>query len=259
MITEAEEAALVASLEKLELKPFEFHRHLGNRLVISFGFRYDYGQRTVEKASDSPSSLQELRGKVAEFDEQTYTHSSLLIAWTAQTPRMPVIPTGSILEIDGSTLHILRAVLSRIALRALMVAIAIETYFREGLKMKCVTMLYPNQQGASFNFDYYYLNRHIPWARQLVPGSGIEILRGVSVPTEGPVSYFWLCRFSIDLEEDHRAAMAKHGSELMADFMNFTNIKPIVRIDEVLLEHRSQGRSLNQRSRRTQTCRGIGG
>jgi hypothetical protein len=132
VITEAEEAALVASLEKLELKPFEFHRHLGNRLVISFGFRYDYGRRTVEKASDSPSSLQELRGKVAEFDEQTYTHSSLLIAWTAQTPRMPVIPTGSILEIDGSTLHILRAVLSRIALRALMVAIAIETYFREG-------------------------------------------------------------------------------------------------------------------------------
>ena len=31
VISEAEEAALVASLATLELKPFEFHGHLGNR------------------------------------------------------------------------------------------------------------------------------------------------------------------------------------------------------------------------------------
>ena len=67
MITETEEAALVASLEELELKPFEFHGHLGNRRVISFGLRYDYSRRTVETASDFPSFLEELRAKVAEF------------------------------------------------------------------------------------------------------------------------------------------------------------------------------------------------
>jgi alkylated DNA repair dioxygenase AlkB len=67
VITETEEAALGASLAELELKPFEFHGHLGNRRVISFGLRYDYSRRTVETASDFPSFLEELRDKVAEF------------------------------------------------------------------------------------------------------------------------------------------------------------------------------------------------
>jgi len=67
VITETEEAALVASLEELELKPFEFHGHLGNRRMISFGLRYDYSRRIVETANDFPSFLDELRSKVAEF------------------------------------------------------------------------------------------------------------------------------------------------------------------------------------------------
>jgi alkylated DNA repair dioxygenase AlkB len=67
VITEAEEATLVAALQKLDLKPFEFHGHAANRRVISFGLRYDYSRRTVEAASEFPSFLDELRVKVAEF------------------------------------------------------------------------------------------------------------------------------------------------------------------------------------------------
>ena len=67
VITEAEEAALVASLATLELKPFEFHGHVGNRRVTSFGLRYDYERRTVEAADGFPPFLAELRTKVAAF------------------------------------------------------------------------------------------------------------------------------------------------------------------------------------------------
>jgi alkylated DNA repair dioxygenase AlkB len=67
IITEAEEAALVASLATLELKPFEFHGHVGNRRVTSFGLRYDYERRTVEAVDGFPMFLAELRIKVAEF------------------------------------------------------------------------------------------------------------------------------------------------------------------------------------------------
>jgi alkylated DNA repair dioxygenase AlkB len=67
IITEAEEVALVASLAMLELKPFEFHGHVGNRRVTSFGLRYDYARRTVEPANEFPSFLAELRNKVAAF------------------------------------------------------------------------------------------------------------------------------------------------------------------------------------------------
>jgi alkylated DNA repair dioxygenase AlkB len=66
-ITKAEEAALVTSLAALELTPFEFHGHLGNRQVTSFGLRYDYARRTVESAKGFPPFLLDLREKVAVF------------------------------------------------------------------------------------------------------------------------------------------------------------------------------------------------
>jgi alkylated DNA repair dioxygenase AlkB len=67
IISEAEEAALVASLARLDLKPFEFHGHLGNRRVASFGLRYDYARRSVETADQFPSFLADLLKKVAKF------------------------------------------------------------------------------------------------------------------------------------------------------------------------------------------------
>lgn len=67
IISEAEEAALVASLATLELKPFEFHGHVGNRRVTSFGLRYDYARRAVEPTEGFPLFLEELRRKAAAF------------------------------------------------------------------------------------------------------------------------------------------------------------------------------------------------
>jgi uncharacterized protein (TIGR02118 family) len=101
--------------------------------------------------------------------------------------------------------------------------------------MKCVTMIYPNKQNARFDFDYY-LNRHIPWARKLSNDRGTEIRKGLSTPGGGPVPYLCLCRFWINSEEEYRATMEKHGKELMADLSNFTNIEPVVQIDELLLD-----------------------
>src|SRR3984885_14149372 len=67
IMTDAEQAALVESIRQLDLKPFEFHGHLGNRRVISFGLRYDYSRRSVEAASELPPFLNELRTQAAEF------------------------------------------------------------------------------------------------------------------------------------------------------------------------------------------------
>jgi alkylated DNA repair dioxygenase AlkB len=67
VITTPEEQTLVAAVQKLDLKPFEFQGHLANRRVISFGLRYDYTRRKVEAASEFPSFLNELREKAAEF------------------------------------------------------------------------------------------------------------------------------------------------------------------------------------------------
>jgi alkylated DNA repair dioxygenase AlkB len=51
----------------LPLKPFEFHGHVGNRHIVSFGLRYDYSKRAVQVADDPPAFLDNLRVKVAQF------------------------------------------------------------------------------------------------------------------------------------------------------------------------------------------------
>ena len=67
IITEAEQAALVESVEKLDLKPFDFHGHLGNRRVVSFGLKYDYSRRSIEPADKLPVFLNELLLRAANF------------------------------------------------------------------------------------------------------------------------------------------------------------------------------------------------
>jgi alkylated DNA repair dioxygenase AlkB len=68
LITLTEERALVAFIETLPLKPFEFAGGFrGNRRVVSFGWRYDYqAQRGIE-ADAMPGELAALRDKVARF------------------------------------------------------------------------------------------------------------------------------------------------------------------------------------------------
>jgi alkylated DNA repair dioxygenase AlkB len=67
LISTEEEANLVDYLQSLPFAPFDFHGHLANRRVISFGFRYDYDNRRLVEAADIPDFLLGLREKVASF------------------------------------------------------------------------------------------------------------------------------------------------------------------------------------------------
>jgi alkylated DNA repair dioxygenase AlkB len=62
-----EEESLARELGKLPFKPFDFHGYLANRQVVSFGYRYDYGSRSVVEAAPFPPFLVSLRRKVAEI------------------------------------------------------------------------------------------------------------------------------------------------------------------------------------------------
>jgi alkylated DNA repair dioxygenase AlkB len=67
LISEADEVALAKSLATLDLKPFEFHGHLGNRRVTSFGLRYDHPRHAVKATDGFPDFVADLRNKVAKF------------------------------------------------------------------------------------------------------------------------------------------------------------------------------------------------
>ena len=80
VVSPDEEDALARELGALPFKPFDFHGHLANRQVVSFGYRYDYGSRLVVEAAPFPEFLQSLRRKVAAlFDRPAETFRQVLI------------------------------------------------------------------------------------------------------------------------------------------------------------------------------------
>jgi alkylated DNA repair dioxygenase AlkB len=66
-VSVAEEIALLAEVEKLPFKPFEFHGWSGNRETVSFGWRYDFNHARVEPAPPIPDFLLPLRTRAALF------------------------------------------------------------------------------------------------------------------------------------------------------------------------------------------------
>ncbi|KQV62568.1 hypothetical protein ASC70_17040 [Caulobacter sp. Root343] len=70
LITVEEERDLAARFETLPFKPFEFHGYTGHRQVVSFGWRYDFGRRSLDQTTPIPDFLLPLRAKVAAFAGQ---------------------------------------------------------------------------------------------------------------------------------------------------------------------------------------------
>jgi alkylated DNA repair dioxygenase AlkB len=70
LISADEERMLVERIEDLPFKEFEFHGFLGKRRVVAFGWKYDYGERTLRRSDDIPDFLEPLREKAARFAGQ---------------------------------------------------------------------------------------------------------------------------------------------------------------------------------------------
>ena len=66
-ITQREERELVGHIEKLPLKEFEFHGYVGRRRTTSFGWRYDFGHASLDRAATIPEFLLPLRERSAAF------------------------------------------------------------------------------------------------------------------------------------------------------------------------------------------------
>ena len=68
LIEAADEEALVARIERLPFREFEFHGYTGKRRVVSFGWKYEFsGGGQLHKADDIPEFLLGLRSRAAVF------------------------------------------------------------------------------------------------------------------------------------------------------------------------------------------------
>ena len=98
--------------------------------------------------------------------------------------------------------------------------------------MQCVTVAYPNQADAKFDFDYY-MKKHIPFVAGLV-GKNIEVRRGISTVAGAPVKFLCVATIPIDSVAAFRAILTQHGVKILADIPNYTNVEPIIQFDEIL-------------------------
>jgi alkylated DNA repair dioxygenase AlkB len=67
LISRAHEAQLLENFKELPFKEFEFHGYLGKRPVVSFGWRYNFDESTLQKSNDIPEFLLSIREAAATF------------------------------------------------------------------------------------------------------------------------------------------------------------------------------------------------
>jgi alkylated DNA repair protein (DNA oxidative demethylase) len=66
-VSEAEERALIAEIDRLGLSPFRFQGWTGKRLTRSFGWRYDFDDASFTQAEPIPDWLVPIRMRAAAF------------------------------------------------------------------------------------------------------------------------------------------------------------------------------------------------
>ena len=67
VLTPAEERSLVAWFSELPFREFEFGPYRGKRRVVSYGWKYDFSQRELQKAEGIPAQLFPVRESAARF------------------------------------------------------------------------------------------------------------------------------------------------------------------------------------------------
>jgi len=101
--------------------------------------------------------------------------------------------------------------------------------------MYCVTVAYPRKDGGKFDFDYY-AKKHIPMVTRYLGANSIkaEIRKGIASPDGSPASFVCIASIWINSIEEFQATLTEHGKEIMGDIPNYTNIQPILQVDEVV-------------------------
>ena len=98
-----------------------------------------------------------------------------------------------------------------------------------------VSVFYPNGAGTTFDWDYY-LSKHMPMVQaKLGPACRkAEVDHGVGggQPGSSP-TFVAVCHLHFDSVDAFQEAFGAHGDAIVADIPNYTNVQPIVQVNEV--------------------------
>lgn len=100
-----------------------------------------------------------------------------------------------------------------------------------------VSVLYPYEEGATFNNEYYVQN-HMKLVKDRLSDLGLvrgEVDKAIAGGNpKAPAPYFCIGYLYFNSVEDFQKAMGTHGKEIMADIPNYTSVQPQIQISEVV-------------------------
>ena len=98
-----------------------------------------------------------------------------------------------------------------------------------------VSVLYPHQEGARFDWSYY-LSSHIPMVvRKFGAAAKVtSVEQGIGGgPPDTPAPYVAIASFTFDSVPAFQAAFGPHAQEIMSDIPKYTSIEPVLQISEI--------------------------
>jgi len=99
-----------------------------------------------------------------------------------------------------------------------------------------VSIMYPFADGKTFDMEYYE-TKHMPMVAGFLGSNLVKytIEKGVasSIPNQ-PLPYMAIGTFYVKSLDDYQAAIGPNRDAIRADFVNYTNVVPIILVSEVI-------------------------
>ena len=100
-----------------------------------------------------------------------------------------------------------------------------------------VSVMYPNIPDARFDHAYYR-DKHMPLVKTRM-GEHCKyytVDKGIAGGAPGtPATYIGMCHIFSDSVESFQAGFGPHAKEILADIANYTDLKPVMQISEVVV------------------------
>ncbi len=99
-----------------------------------------------------------------------------------------------------------------------------------------IGVMYPNQEGARFDFDYYRTT-HMDLVKKHLSRFGLVktgVDRGVSGGGDQPAPYLCIGHLYFESLDRYEKGLVEAAPVLRGDIPNFTNVTPVRQISEIL-------------------------
>ena len=110
--------------------------------------------------------------------------------------------------------------------------------------MIVVSVLYPKTGESWFDHDYY-AQTHLPLVKSRWAGKRLEridIVRGKTALGDGRPGFDLIGQLTFTLIEDMQAAFAAAGNEILEDISRFTDVEPLIQINQPVERRKTRSR-----------------